>query len=91
MGSNKRFYNINGAPLQIGDEVVVTNNAPGDATFDDSFCGAKGIVVYFEYDCGCGQTYPNDPMIGVRFVNATLEEFWKEELELIHKKREVFL
>lgn len=34
-----------------------------------------------EYNCGCGQTFPGDPMIGVRFGTLPMSEFWSEELE----------
>ena len=45
-----------------------------------SLVGLSGTVEYLEYDCGCGQSYPGDPMIGVRLEDGTLEEFWAEEL-----------
>ena len=53
-----------------------------DETFDDQFLGLMGIVQYLEYECGSGQTFPNDPMIGVRF-SSCVEEFWAEELQAI--------
>ncbi len=56
-----------------------------DDTADPAFLGREGRVLYFEYTCGCGQTYPNDPMIGVKF-RGKAEEFWREELALITKK-----
>lgn len=77
------FIDVQGAPFKIGDVVLVLNNPNSDETFDLSFIGTKGKVEYFEYDCGCSQTFPDDPMIGVRFPDNTLEEFWKEELELV--------
>jgi len=45
-----------------------------------SFLGMVGLVEHFEYTCGCGQSYPGDPMIGVRFSDGRSDEFWKEEL-----------
>ncbi|MFH0990175.1 MAG: Carotenogenesis protein CarS [bacterium] len=68
-----------GAPFRIGQRVRVVSIV--DETGDERFLEGEGIVVYLEYECGCGQTFPEDPMIGVRFLNVT-EEFWKEELAL---------
>jgi len=52
---------------------------PGDETFDPRCIGLVGTVEYLEYECGCGQTYPMDPMIGVLLDSGQHEEFWKEE------------
>lgn len=82
MNSNKLYKNIIGAPFRIDDGVKIAATA-NDETFDLRFCGEIGKVLYFEYDCGCGQSFPSDPMIGVCFSNGEVEEFWKEELELI--------
>jgi len=51
-----------------------------DETGDKNFLGKSGVVMYFDYDCGCGQSYPDDPMIGIKFPDGEIEEFWKEEL-----------
>lgn len=51
-----------------------------DEEGDASRIGEQGVIAYFEYGCGCGQSYPNDPMIGVRFASGHIEEFWREEL-----------
>ena len=51
-----------------------------DETGEESFLGKSGTVIYFDYDCGCGQSYPDDPMIGVKFADEEIEEFWKEEI-----------
>ena len=69
---------IRGAPFKIGDCVRVMSGT--DETFDPRFVGRVGTVHYFEYECGCGQSYPDDPMIGVQFRGGEGEEFWKEEL-----------
>ena len=69
MSHNKKNINIIGAPFKIGDWVEITS-LPTDETFDKSFCGETGKVLYFEYDCGCGQSFPSDPMIGVSFLMA---------------------
>jgi len=54
-----------------------------DETFDKRFFNAICEVIYFEYECGCGQTFPGDPMIGIKSSDGKIGEFWKEELELI--------
>lgn len=54
-----------------------------DETFNNRFFNAICEVIYFEYECGCGQTFPEDPMIGIKSSDGEIDEFWKEELELI--------
>jgi hypothetical protein len=61
----------------------VLDNPNQDETFNTNSSNRVGEIIYFEYNCGCGQTFPNDPMIGVKFDNAEIEEFWEEELILI--------
>lgn len=73
------YHNVRGAPRRIGQSVIVQRVA--DETADHSCLGKHGTVEYFEYSCGCGQTYPHDPMIGVRFADHSLREFWPEELK----------
>ena len=73
-----RPYDIEGAPFRIGLAVKVTMVI--DETLDDSWVGQVGEIVYYEYDCGCSQTFPHDPMIGVKFPSGRTEEFWTEEL-----------
>ncbi|KNB60914.1 hypothetical protein [Chryseobacterium sp. Hurlbut01] len=65
----------------IGDKVLILSNPNKDVTFLNEFSGKKGTIIYFDYNCGCGQAYPNDPMIGVEFNKGEIEEFWKEEVE----------
>jgi hypothetical protein len=74
------FANVSGAPFRIGDVVRVIQIV--DATGNQKLRNKTGIVQYLEYSCGCGQTYPGDPMIGV-LVGSKAHEFWKEELSLI--------
>jgi hypothetical protein len=69
---------VPGAPRQPGDRVVVV--AVVDSTTDPAHVGEVGRVEYLEYSCGCGQSYPDDPMIGVEFDGGGREEFWREEL-----------
>ena len=78
MGPRPIRADVKGAPFKIGNAVRVTRGS--DETFDPSYRGRVGIVEYLEYECGCGQSYPHDPMIGVRFRNA-VAEFWREELK----------
>lgn len=74
------YEDVAGAPFRIGQRVRVA--AIIDETADIQFLGKEGRVAYFEYTCGCGQRFPDDPMIGVLFLDVTAE-FWKEELETI--------
>jgi hypothetical protein len=83
MKSLIRKNNIEGAPFKIGNIVQILNNPLDDATFEIKYYGQNGEIIFFEYDCGCGQTFPGDPMIGVKFQNGDIEEFWREELLLI--------
>ncbi len=76
-----RPYDVPGAPLNIGLRVTVVQLC--DDTAAEAWIGQVGVVEHYEYDCGCGQTYPHDPMIGVRFDNGAVEEFWIEELGLV--------
>ena len=51
----------------------------------------EGVVHYLDYAGGCGESYPDDPMICVnwykrgRHTDAT-EHLWKEEIELIKEE-----
>jgi hypothetical protein len=71
---------VPGAPRQPGELVVVA--AAIDRAFHDvsEHIGKTGRVAYLEYGCGCGQRYPDDPMIGVELDDGSAEEFWREEL-----------
>jgi hypothetical protein len=76
---------VDGAPFQPKEIVrVVASVESGDMSVD-SLIGKLGVVEYLEYDCGCGQTFPDDPMIGVRFSNGDQQEFWREELSSVPK------
>lgn len=74
---------MDGAPFQPGQAVRVVAAIDTDVHDVTSFIGKSGTVQYLEYHCGCGQTYPNDPMIGVQFENGAGEEFWTEELAAV--------
>jgi hypothetical protein len=79
--ANKCSFDIDGAPYKIGQKVKVLNNPNKDDTFDMKLVDKTGEIIFFEYDCGCGQTFPTDPMIGVKFSDGSIDEFWKEELQ----------
>ena len=64
--------------FRIGDTVFV--NSLSDETGLPKYLDQTGQIVYFNYDCGCGQSYPNDPMIGIIFSDGEIEEYWKEEI-----------
>jgi hypothetical protein len=79
----ERHHDVEGAPFKIGQKVLALDNPNKDETFDVEFAGLIGEVSFFEYDGGCGQRFPFDPMIGVEFDNKAVGEFWREELELV--------
>ncbi len=83
-GCRPIFTRTDGAPFQPNDVVIVTTSveAPGTDVDVSEFIGKTGTVEYLEYSCGCGQTFPGDPMIGVAFQDGLREEFWAEELRL---------
>lgn len=74
---------VKGAPFKIRMMVKVKELI--DLTGDESLINLTGTVDHYEYSCGCGQTYPQDPMVGVRFPDGRVEEFWKEELQSLPK------
>ena len=76
-----QYKNVDGAPFKIGDKIKVLNNPNNDETFNKLFISKSGLVIYYDYECGCGQNFPDDPMIGVRFENGIVEEYWKEEIK----------
>lgn len=84
MGPNPLYHDVSGAPFKIGQRVRVIGSQ--DEMLDPRYRRRTGIVSYFEFECGCGQTYPSDPMIGVIFLRVRTEEFWKEELVVIQEK-----
>ena len=66
---------------KIGSQVKVVFST--DSTFDYKHMGKTGKVVHYDFDCGCGQSMPNDAMSGVKFSSEGIEEFWKEELQIV--------
>jgi hypothetical protein len=77
------YTDVRGAPFKIGTPVRVVQLV--DETGNRAWRGRAGTVKFFSYDCGCGQTYPGDPMIGVESPRGKIEEFWKEELRILSR------
>ncbi len=74
---------IPGSPYQPGQRVkVVGPNAPGD--IDQDMCApylqCEGTVRELRYGMGCGDRYPNDPMIFVQLDDGRNYDFWHNEL-----------
>lgn len=84
LGASPITTPVPGSPVQVGERVTVVASVEAPETDVDvsAFIGASGTVEYLEYACGCGQTFPSDPMIGVLFGDGRREEFWREELTL---------
>lgn len=76
---------VEGAPYQVGDGVLVVAicDEVGLSSGLGPYVGRRGKVEHLEYDCGCGQHFPDDPMVGARMDDGELVEFWREELELV--------
>lgn len=77
---NPRYEDIEGAPFRIGQQVRILDNPNNDDTFDMTFANLIGEIRFFEYESGCGQSYPYDPLISVQLPNGRSDGFWKEEL-----------
>lgn len=79
--------NVQGSPFKIGQKVKIDASQGDRYVFDNDYTGRVGIVKYLEYSCGCGQTFPNDPMIGVEIAGKLARdeertpEFWPEHLQ----------
>jgi len=83
LGARPVRHRVPGAPLQPGQLVTVVRAVDEEVHDVGEHVGQPGRVLYLEYSCGCGQTYPGDPMIGVRLGDVgPVVEFWKEELEV---------
>lgn len=74
---------VAGSPFQPGARVRVVRAVDPGVHDVSGFVGAEGSVEYLEYNCGCSQTFPSDPMVGVSFTSGGAEEFWPEELQEI--------
>ena len=78
--SNPIFCHVPGSPYQVGDRVTVARIL--DEEGNQKYLNQQGEVVHLEYECGCGQRFPDIPMIGVRFIDGIMEEYWADELKL---------
>ena len=82
MARNLIYHDVRGAPFEIDDRVRILNSK--DETLSSRFVGRIGFVKYLEYGCGCGQSYPGDPMIGVQFRRGRKRRsFGKRETEAL--------
>ena len=85
LGARPTRETVVGSPFQPGQHVLVVRSAePEDGGFLDvlGYVGCSGVVEHLEYSCGCGQSYPGDPMIGVKLEDGRAQEFWPEELKI---------
>ena len=82
-GPKHIYADVPGAPFKIGTPVRVVQLV--DETGNRAWRGRTGTVKFFDYACGCGQSFPNDPMIGVESLRGKVEEFWKEELRILSR------
>jgi hypothetical protein len=84
MMSNPIRCPVEGAPYQPGDPVRVVQAIDKYVHDMSKYVGRVGRVAYLEYTCGCGQHYPDDPMVGVEVEgDDEVTEFWREELSLL--------
>ena len=72
---NPLYHDIKGAPFRIGQMVRVLENPSNDETFDMKFANKIGKIRFFEYESGCGQTFPRDPMISVELTDGKSDGF----------------
>lgn len=79
-GARPLYHHVPGSPCQPYDSVRVKRTIDGEVMDLSHHVGKAGIVLYLEYECGSGQQYPGDPMVGVLLEDFTVEEFWAEEL-----------
>ncbi len=83
LGAKPIFDRVEGSPYQPGDLVRVVKVIDQEVLDLSALVGLQGEVLYLEYSCGSGQTYPGDPMIGVRLEGGVEQEFWPEELAAV--------
>jgi hypothetical protein len=72
---------VRDSPYQPGDGVQIVGAIDREIHDVSEYVGKKGTVDYLEYECGCGQIFPEVPMVGVVFPGGKIEEFWPEELQ----------
>jgi hypothetical protein len=79
---------VPGSPFQPRDIVRVVDTVDIEVHDVRKHLGRLGLVVHLEYSCGCGQSYPDYPAIGVKFANGQTEEFWPEEVLRVRARSE---
>ena len=82
LNANPIRDHVPGAPYQPGMHVRVVDAIDRDVHDVSEFIGSYGVVEYLEYECGSGQHYPDDPMVGILFRDGSRQEFWSEEIEV---------
>lgn len=82
MNANPIRHHVNGSTYQPGMPVRIVDAIDRDVHDVSEFIGLRGVVEYLEYECGCGQHYPEDPMVGILFHDGRRQEFWREEVAL---------
>lgn len=80
LNANPIRDHVDGAPYQPGMPVRVVDAIDRDVHDVSAFIGSRGVVEYLEYECGCGQRFPDDPMVGILFRDGRRQEFWSEEI-----------
>jgi hypothetical protein len=82
---------VPGSPYQPGDWVVIVQLIDvwsfDHLEVEDPealYVGRLGRIAYLNYDCGAGQSFPGDPMMGVVFPmlrgTPRTDEFWMDEV-----------
>lgn len=84
-------HDVEGAPFKIGQKVKILDNPNDDETFDMKFANKIGKIRFFEYESGCGQTFPRDPMISVRLDDGKAMGFGKKNSFCLIKSFCIFL
>jgi hypothetical protein len=77
------YHHVDGAPVQPRQIVRVIAAIDSEIADVAGHIGRLGLVEYLEYECGCGQSFPANPMVGLRFTSGAREEFWPEEIEVV--------
>jgi hypothetical protein len=70
-GARPIYDRVPGAPFQPGDLVRVVAAIDPEATDVSDHIGKAGRV---------DQSFPGDPMVGVKLDDGAREEFWRDEL-----------
>lgn len=74
-GAGRYRGHVAGAPYQTGERVRVVCATSWHVHDAAHFYGRSGVVEYLDYDCGCSQTFPTDPVIVVSFSHGARGTF----------------